>query len=396
MRFIAVLVVAAACAPQPKPVQTRNDDDATRAVAELRNSRFPEAERAAAAALAKSPTSSTAAAVHAIARYESSATKLVRELADVLERGEDLRYFDHEKGRAIWLAFLADLDAIDQDLAIAAADPAFSLELCLACWEHDWNLSGEIDDRDRKFFELEFDGRGGELPEGDPRRRPTYRFDVGDAHWARAMIAFQRAAVQLVLGYRWSELDKLFAAGDPKIEIVLVDRGRVRAAHDLIIAGLAYADAERRAYLAETDDDREWVPNPRQKSYAMPLTVDDDLYATWAAVISDVQKMITSQEGVSLRDLGALVFGDDDASHVPAAYLDVGRMLREPRNIVVDFAALARTENYESGLRALLGNGYAQTMRASPLVARLKHMKETLDRGDDTFERKLRYLIWLN
>ena len=28
------------------------------------------------------------------------------------------------------------------------------------------------------------------------------------------------------------------------------------------------------AYLAETDDDREWVPNPKQQSHPMPLPVD--------------------------------------------------------------------------------------------------------------------------
>jgi hypothetical protein len=35
-------------------------------------------------------------------------------------------------------------------------------------------------------------------------------------------------------------------------------------------------------------------------------------------------------------------------------------------------------------------------MRASPLVARLRHMHDELDRGQDTAGRKLRYLLWFN
>lgn len=35
-------------------------------------------------------------------------------------------------------------------------------------------------------------------------------------------------------------------------------------------------------------------------------------------------------------------------------------------------------------------------MRPTPLVGRLRQMKAQLDRGEDTFERKLRYLLWLD
>jgi len=47
-------------------------------------------------------------------------------------------------------------------------------------------------------------------------------------------------------------------------------------------------------------------------------------------------------------------------------------------------------------LRGLLGNGYHPQMKPSPLVKRLDRMKQELDHGEDTFDRKLRYLLWLN
>ncbi|MFW5739739.1 MAG: hypothetical protein ACOC1F_05175 [Myxococcota bacterium] len=42
--------------------------------------------------------------------------------------------------------------------------------------------------------------------------------------------------------------------------IRLSDKGRVDKAKNHILRGLALSDDARRAYLAETDDEREWVP----------------------------------------------------------------------------------------------------------------------------------------
>jgi hypothetical protein len=289
---------------------------------------------------------------------------------------------------------IGDLQKIDRDLQIAAGDPAFSLELGIADWKYDWNGNGRVDERDLKMFELEYDGKGGELAEGDPRRRPVYRFDIGDVYWARAMIAFQRAGVELVLAYRWSELDKVFARGDQTVTIHLVDPGRVKQARDLVLAGLVFSDQERAAYLAETDDDREWVPSPRQKSYAMPLAVDDRLYATWGAVIGDVRNMLSSREGIRLREVARLVeLPESEVVRFPDIYVDLGRMLREPKDIVID---VGRKELDAAFWRGILGNGYAESMPVTPLLARLRGMKDELSNGEDTLEKKLRYLLWVN
>jgi hypothetical protein len=392
---VSLCVLVTSCGqPEPPPRTPRQDPAHTRsATAALRDSRFADAVRESAAALTDDPRDSQAAAVRAIARYERAVETLAKELLAVVERGDQFKFLDHEQGRKIWLAFLGELEAVDRDLQTVAADPAFSLELCIACWRYDWNGNGRVDGRDNRMLELEFDGNGDELEENDPRRRPTYRFDVGDAHWGRAMISFQRAAVELVLAYRWSELDKLFIDGRSAITIKLIDGGRVTKARELVIAGLGYSGQERDAYLAETDDDREWVPSPRQKSYAMPLVVDEPLYATWSAVLGDVHRLLSSQEGVRFKDVAVLVGDAEDAEKLPEGYLDLGRMFREPTDIVLDFR---RDATPEAMLRGVLGNGFATKMRASPLVARLRHMREELERGEDTLGKKLRYLIWLN
>jgi hypothetical protein len=405
-RLLVLLAIAGCGGPDPAakpPLQQRTDASAP-AVTALVTSKFANAVEQANAVLARDPRDSRAAAVRAIATYQIAGHALIVELGGIIEKAEKLEFLDHAGGRAAWQGFLTKLEAIDRDLAVVAADPGFSLELCLACWEHDWNRSGEIDDNDRKMFELEFDGKGGEIAAADPRRRPTFRFDVGDAEWARAMIAFQRAAGELVLAYKWSDLDKLFGENlfggkpPPRLTIKLTDRERVKRARQLVIAGLGHADRCRDAYLAETDDDREWVPNPRQHNHPIPLEVDDELYRTWAGVTGDVRRMLTSEEGLSMRDLVGLA-DDDLQTRTPAAYIDFGRMLSEPKDLTIDLSLVRGridAAGAETLLRGVLGNGYQTQMKPSPLVGRLRAMKGQLDRDEDTFERKLRYLFWLN
>jgi hypothetical protein len=391
MRILVISIVVAACgAPTPVRTPEQRVHDSAAAVDALRGSRFGDALREASAALALDSHNSQAAAVHAIAAYQQAGSDL---FAQVELRGWFPKFYRQPQA---WQTFVTKLDAIDRDLAVVAADPSFSLELCLACWEYDWNHNGQIDDRDRRLFEIEVDERGEELPEGDARRRPTFRFDVGDADWARAMIAFQRAGVELMLAYRWSDLDDDEKSERDRITIHLADADRVKRARELVLAGLDFADRSRAAYLAETDDDREWVPSPRQKNHPVPLAVDEALYATWAGVTGDVRRLLASEEGVSLRELGAAL--DPELGRLaPDAYIDVGRMMREPTDIVLDGSDHKETpEMFEHVARGLLGHGYAKTMKPSPLIGRLKRMKHELDRGDETLSKKMRYLLWLN
>jgi hypothetical protein len=397
----AALLVACDPVPPPRPPEVRAADDAA-AITALRAGRFADAQREASAQLARDPRDAQVAAVRALATYVQAGDKLAGELHDVIERADAVHYFDHEQGRAVWMRFLEQLDAVDRDLAVAADDPQFSLELCVACWgEHDWNHNGQIDDRDRKLFEVETDEKEQPIPEGDPRRRPTFRFDAGDLQWARAMVAFQHAGVELVLAYRWSELDKLWSGKDndgegARIVIHMIDSDRVVRARKDLLAGLDFSAAERAAYLAETDDDREWVPNPHQHNAGMMLPIDDELYRHWDEILGDAHKLLDSEEGLSLREM-ARVIDRRAALITPDAYIDLGRMLREPQDIVIDIKDLDKTPaGVEKVARQLIGHGYVEQMRASPLVGRIRLMVDDVSNGADSFEHKLRYLMYLN
>jgi hypothetical protein len=395
-----VLVVIAGCSstarPAPRVDVLQQRAAARPAIAALRIADFPRASWESAQVLRGDRTNAVAAVVRALATYQAAGHRLRGELvaiADAITFARPTK-LDHARGRKAWREFAAALAKVEADLEIAAGDPELALELCLACWEHDWNASGAVDENDRLLFQVERDATGNALPPDDPRRTPTFRFDVGDVSWARAMIAFQRGAVELILAYRWDQIDRLFALGDDvRIVIELADRGRVGRARELFRAGLAHSDRSRELYLAETDDDREWVPNPRQKDHAVPLQLDAAMYATWAAVTRDLRALLDGREGLPLAEAG----GDDVRGM--SGILDLGRLFDHPQDIVIDLRRITSASAVHPLGRLIegaFGHAIVHQMPLSPLAARLRRMAGEIDRGEDTFEQKLRYFLWIN
>jgi hypothetical protein len=370
------------------------------AVAALQAGRFEDAAREAAAALAKNGNDASAHLVAAAARYRAAAHQLnldVRSLFVNLEGGAvNLQYLRFSL--AHFEKALLDTDA---DLAVAARDPKVSLELCLACWRVDWNGDGRIRHNDELLMQIEQDADGRPLAEDDPRRKPTFRFDVGDIYWARAMLGFQHALTSVVLAYRWSDVDPWLKHGEPEPKVMTIhldDKARIALARTRLLDGLAHADRARAEYLAETDDDREWVPNPRQKSHPLPLPVDENLYRTWEAVIGDVRRLVASQEGIAVSELTRLAETEGTA---PRGFLDLGKLLSDPKDLSFAVGQLKPVFDHpakdpEAGARLLFGSAYVAKMKPSPIIQRLERMKKEMSRGEETFERKLRYLLWLN
>jgi len=380
----------------------RQRQAASQATEALRAGAFDRAEQSAEAALGQEPSNAYGHLVRAITRYKKTMHQLSTDVRTVAFGALRAGGFNHRYMRSALEQAGGDLARVEQDLA-AAAHPDISLEICLACWEVDWNHNGRVDSRDRLLFQIEQDARGRSIPEDDPRRRPTFRFDQGDVAWARAFVAFQRGALDLVLAYNWTEVDRLFlltrgSGQEPTITIrmarpELVARGRGR-----ILEGLVFADEARKAYLAESDDDREWVPNPRQKNHPMPLPVDDRLYETWELITGDLRRLIEGEEGLSVERLAQL--GDHQWDNPPRGYVDIGGMLSRPKDIVFQVKQLASLDrkagDVEALLNSVLGEYYVEKMKPSPITGRLSRMKQEVKRGEETLERKLRYLIWLN
>ena len=400
------LLAASGCAHVPASPASDGAWSAQRgaaqpAIATLQAGDFNGARAAAERVIAADGRNPQARLVHAIALYQATMHQLFVDGAAFIEKLDREHRVDERFGREALERAERSLAAIDSDLAQAETEPRVFLELCLACWQHDWNENGRVDRRDERLFQIELDADGHELPEDDPRRKPTFRFDLGDVSWARAAIAFHRAALNLILAYRWDDFWQSFGGHGGEIRVRLLDKERVAVARHEILAGLGFADRARERYLAETDDDREWVPNPRQESHGLPLPVDQALYTTWEAIASDLRRLATGDEGLSIAQLANL--GHHAWDDPPSGFLDFGRLFSEPHDIVFDPENVFRRLGHSQGRREietlladLLGAGYRPVMARSHLVDRLIRMRNEVERGDEAIERKLRYLLWLN
>jgi hypothetical protein len=351
-------VVAAGCGPAAgvsKPPRTVVDLAPKRVAAavsleQLQRGEFDKAHQSAGALVKADPDNPYGHVVRAITHYKKTMHQLSTDLRTVAFGALRAGGFNHRYMRSALQQAEEELGRVDRDLA-AAEHPDLALELCLACWEVDWNHNGRVDRMDRLLFQIERDAQGRPIPADDPRRKPTFRFDHGDVLWARAFVSFQRAALDLVLAYKWTELDRLFALvrsnDKPTITLRLDKPELVARARKGLLRGLDFADRTRKAYLAETDDDREWVPSPRQKNHPLPLPVDDRLYETWRHVVADLQKLVRGEEGLSVAALAQL--GDHKWDSPPRGYVDIGRMLTRPRDIVVEIAQLQRLNLDDKG-----------------------------------------------
>jgi hypothetical protein len=389
--LVGALLIGCASTPTPRTHAHRAEEDA--AVGLLRAGRFDDATTAATQLLAVDAANPPAHAIAAITRFIRASHQLRMDfetmLAQAFRRGE----VDHQYLRFAGERLDGEWAQVARDLEAAAADRDFALELCPACWQVDWNGNGRLDSRDARVLQIEVDADGNPLPDEDPRRTPTFRFDRGDLYWALALVDFLRASLDVVLTYRFPDLATLNRSD--RLVLPLADRARIARAREEVLAGLAAAERARAEYLAETDDDREWVPNPRQKSHPLPLPVDDALYATWAALLGDARRLLESKEGLDVAQIAQL--GDRQWRNPPRGFIDLGKLFAEPHELVIRLSSLDHVErDAEPLLHDLFGSAYVASMKPTPLVGRLDRMKGEIERGSESFERKLRYLFWLN
>jgi hypothetical protein len=394
---LLALALAPGCST---PTLEQRHEAATPAVRALQRGRFDLAGGEATRALGSDGSNPYARLVRAIVTYRRTMHQLWLDGRTVVVGAVAAGGINDRYARAAFEQAEADLGRVENDLDEVAREPGVALELCPACWEIDWNGDGRVVRRDRLLFQIEIDANGDPIPEGDPRRKPTFRFDRGDVAWARAFVSFQRAALDLLLAYDLADAARLAGridSRDPPVVIRLSHPERVAAARRELLRGLDFSAEARREYLAETDDDREWVPNPRQRSHPLPLPVDDALYETWEQVVADLRRLASGEEGLGVADLAQL--GDHRWESPPAGYVDVGRMLAHPRDIVIHPRRLRRIHrqpDVEAALAEMLGDYYVRDMRPSPLPGRLRRMKAEVDRGEEAMGRKLRYLLWIN
>lgn len=401
-QLLIVAVLLSGCATMSPARRAALEQDAQPAVDALRSADFDVAITRARESLGRDEKNARAAAVLAISLFRQALHDAV---TDAVTFASSVALSGARRGSFINRDFLdfsltrldGRLAEVDAALAKAETDPGFTLDLCLACWQVDWNRSGEVDRRDEKLLQIELDEKGEELPEDDARRRPTFHFDHADVLWLRALVMFGRSATAFVQGWD-PDVNTLLKTKD-SLSVKVRDAKALEASRGHLLVGLGHARRCREAVLAETDDEREWLPNPKQRSHAMPLSVDAALFETWAGVLDDVEALVTGREGLSISEFAQL--GKHQWPKPPTGFLDLSRFYR-PVPFVFDLDGAANSSREDDGaaverfLSKSLGDGFRPTMPQSRLPSRLTRMRDEMERGEESFEKKLRYLFWLN
>lgn len=247
---------------------------------------------------------------------------------------------DYQKMRAVYAQLLADLAAVDQTLAsVPAGDAKLVLDLFAVRLDLDGN--GQLSDEERLGNIVLALGLG-------PRPLAQYRpapvpgeaewrsweiaFDRADGMWLRGYTRLLAAFTEFVLAHDWSESfgasAHLFFAGaaDPANPLTapvppnallgrdsgqiadfvafihlarwpVAEPQRMKEVRKHLKAVIALSRETWAAVLAETDDDREWLPAPKQKSRAVVmLPVGEEQVNGWLAALDEFDAVLDGRK----------------------------------------------------------------------------------------------------
>jgi hypothetical protein len=129
---------------------------------------------------------------------------------------------------------------------------------------------------------------------------PVVKLDQSDVLWAIAYCHFAEGLLHLVLSY-----DVKIGPTTGMLAVSLRDRERIATqALPSLIAGIKASKALRESLLAETDDDLEWIPNPRQKQTSFPLPMDKQTFDTWGKILDQLDDLLAGRTLLGGAPLG--------------------------------------------------------------------------------------------
>jgi hypothetical protein len=229
---------------------------------------------------------------------------------------------DYDKLRAVYLAFLADLAKAEATLAaMPAGEPKLPVDLFKV--RFDFNNDGRSGDDESLLGIMARLGGGPNQPARlPPGQAFQVAFDRADATWLRGYCNVPSAFLEFVLAYDWRETYAATAhaffsgAVDPSNPAhaqaeptAMLGRDSGAAADALALLHLirwpvgepqrllnarahlkqviALSRQNWREIMAETDDDREWLPGPHQANSAITaLRVTQQRVDGWMSVLT--------------------------------------------------------------------------------------------------------------
>ena len=239
---------------------------------------------------------------------------------------EEIRYEDMRK---IFENLQADLTKTEKTLAgITSKD--VKLPLHFAMIKFDFNGDGKLEDRETLWQVFVKLTRARGIPEAVAKAF-VINFDRGDVHWLRGYCHLLLGITDFILAYDWKEnfnataqlffkaADSPYAflrRADPKkrrglfdedeiadviafihlIRFDLKEPKRMQSALAHFEAMIAQSKESWKHIEAETDNDREWIPNAKQKSIVPGVRMTAERIKIWKQFLDEADKIFKGKK----------------------------------------------------------------------------------------------------
>ena len=223
--------------------------------------------------------------------------------------------------RAIIQALHADLTAAEATLAAIKADDV-KLVLPVGAIKLDFTGTGKDGESLSRIVERFMGARA--IPDNW-----TVAFDRGDAIWMRGYCHLLLAIIDFALAHDGKELfdrtahvafpfvESPYAAFAPPVQerrfdyesivdaiafvhlirLNVVDKAKMESSLAHLDTCLELSAEMWRHILAETDDDREWIPNPKQQG-ALGIPVTADMIASWKDFTTEARELLAGKKRI--------------------------------------------------------------------------------------------------
>ena len=215
--------------------------------------------------------------------------------------------------------FAAQLAEAEKTLA-PIKSPEVKLPLAIGTYRIDVNADGNADESE-SFWGIFGATLGAPIGEEDAKGF-VIAFDAGDVHWLRGYCHLLQAFCEFFLAHDTQNLHDrtaqfFFPAAEVKYPVVLArgddwwdsiadavafihmiqlpvsDAERMKASHAHLLEVVAQSRLSWAAIKAETDDDREWIPNSKQENAAIPgVTISREMIGEWHAVLDEAEAIL--------------------------------------------------------------------------------------------------------
>lgn len=242
---------------------------------------------------------------------------------------------DYLKSRKIYQDFVTRLEQAEATLALVDS-PDVKLPVHFGLIRLDLNGDGSGTDDESLWKIYERMNRGARVQEAQAKQF-VITFDAGDVLWLRGYCHLLMGLSETLLAYDFQELFErcghiLFANVKSPYPFLPIQGKEEFLSYDSIVDLIAMihlinfpvAEPKRMAsalqhlesmvdvsskswdlILAETDDDNEWIPNPKQTGVIPNVKVTDEMIASWRHFLSEARDILQGKTLVPFWRAGA-------------------------------------------------------------------------------------------